>query len=223
MKFETLDALLASMKTLPGDCEGYVVSFEDGFRFKIKGEEYLKIVKAKGGYTEKKIESILVKSENGLPSLKKVLEPVPEEFHECVTRYYNYYTKEMTRIAQQTISQSIELLQLGLTKKEMGQLKKNRFKHEKITMKIDFPCESMISSTCKKLKEHDTQNNTNILERLHFLGKRETTNDSYATSEKKQLRKDMMKILFNNRQWRGMVWSFAKKAQMVKQYKEGKK
>lgn len=224
--FDSFESLQKATDKLPGNCEGFVVSFTNGFRFKLKGQEYLKLQQLRKGYNESKIEELLLNGVH-IASLEQVLSVVNEEFHKITTLWYNHYKSQLMNIGEQTVEQSMQILKLGLTKKEIASLKKSGFKHERITMKIDFPCEMMIFGTHKLLEEHS---DGNVLKRLQDLAKHEVENQDmcnmsqWATNEHNVIKKELMKILFfENPKWRQSIWNQAKKRKLVQRYDESQK
>ncbi len=74
-QFETPEQILKNLQKLPADSEGWVVEFEDGQRFKFKGQEYLKVHKLISGLSFK---SILKSMADG--SIDRLRDSIPDEF-----------------------------------------------------------------------------------------------------------------------------------------------
>ncbi len=74
--FNSISEVLAKLKTLPFNEEGYVVQFEDGSRAKFKGDEYVEMHRLISGLSPL---TIWERMENGEVS-KDFLATIPEEF-----------------------------------------------------------------------------------------------------------------------------------------------
>lgn len=75
----TIDQLIEMKKTLPMTEEGWVIRFENGFRVKVKGDEYCKMQRILNGITPLNLWDIMKNNPNGfeLPNDYKV--QIPEE------------------------------------------------------------------------------------------------------------------------------------------------
>lgn len=85
IQFNDFDELLAYAKKLPSSKEGVVVTFENGFKLKLKGDEYLQLQKLFNGITKSVIyEQLNWKDINEHTSLidaysNQLIERIPEE------------------------------------------------------------------------------------------------------------------------------------------------
>jgi len=73
--FKSLIDVIAKTKKLPATEEGYVVRLNNGYRFKVKSEEYLKMVKLKTGLTRK----VFCQSMRAGKINTELVESIPEE------------------------------------------------------------------------------------------------------------------------------------------------
>lgn len=85
------DSLAERCKTLPATSEGFVVRFENGFRIKFKGEEYIRLHRILSNLTEKNILKSLIDGDD-LSTLKASLPE--EEARWLETTLYNLYLQE---------------------------------------------------------------------------------------------------------------------------------
>lgn len=87
-QFQSPEAIVAAAAYLSADAEGWVVEFEDGQRFKFKGQDYLKIHKIISNLSFK---NTLAHIED--ETLSKLYETVPDEFLPEIRRYANEIEK----------------------------------------------------------------------------------------------------------------------------------
>ena len=80
--FSSIDNIIAQTKVIDLNQEGWVVEFEDGQRFKFKGEEYKRLHKLITGLSFK---WALENYHNG--TIEKARTVIPEEFHEDLDRW----------------------------------------------------------------------------------------------------------------------------------------
>lgn len=85
--FRSIDEIVAKCETLDGNHEGYVLRFENGFRCKIKGQEYCKLHKILCGLSTKAIWENIDTTKWEIN--RDWLVMVPEEFINEVTAYGN--------------------------------------------------------------------------------------------------------------------------------------
>lgn len=80
--FNSVDEILAALKVITANHEGWVVEFADGQRFKFKGEEYLKLHRLISGLSFK---SVLEAVASG--NFSSYLAQMPEEFRPTMEKY----------------------------------------------------------------------------------------------------------------------------------------
>lgn len=101
--FSSVSDIIETCKTLDGNHEGYVVRYDDGFRLKIKGDEYCKLHKVISGLSTTSIwENIDC---DYLEMNKSFLELVPEEFLPEVVSYGEKLIAEIMAIRCNTIEE----------------------------------------------------------------------------------------------------------------------
>lgn len=74
----TIEEMLEVKKTLDGNKEGFIVCYRDGFRMKIKGDEYVRRHKILTNLSDKTILEIW--EHNNKEELENILKEIPEEF-----------------------------------------------------------------------------------------------------------------------------------------------
>ncbi len=80
---------------ISNDREGYVIRFKNGFRMKIKGEEYKRLHKILTGISNRDIWEYLKDNK----PIDEIIDKVPDEFYDWVTNQVNMF-KEMFMITQ---------------------------------------------------------------------------------------------------------------------------
>ena len=93
--------------------EGFVVKFSNGFRVKVKYEEYFRLHKIMTGINEKFIWEFM-KDDKPLP-----LENVPDEFFNFITQTRDEFIKQY-RITEDTAMMLFKQIPLGITRKEFA-------------------------------------------------------------------------------------------------------
>jgi len=81
-------------KEISKDKEGYVIRFNNGFRMKIKGDEYLRLHKV---MTEVSTKSVWEALSNG-DDMENLLKDVPDEFYTKIKEYENELMREFNKI-----------------------------------------------------------------------------------------------------------------------------
>ena len=89
---ETYDVL---KKEIQKDREGYVIKFKNGFRMKIKGEEYKRLHKLLTGISSKNIWEYLKDKK----PIEEFLHDVPDEFYNWVKKQINQYNHNFSNIS----------------------------------------------------------------------------------------------------------------------------
>jgi RNA ligase len=93
-----LDEAIALQKTLPANREGFVIRYSNGFRIKIKGEEYTRISRIINSLTPLNVWENLVNGELCVSFYYNI----PEEFHNEIkiiaTKLKNKYNKILEEI-----------------------------------------------------------------------------------------------------------------------------
>lgn len=84
-QFSNVKDVIKTAITLPANDEGWVVDFEDGQRFKFKGEEYKKLHKVISGFNFK-----LVLAHHQNNTLDQVKAAIPDEFHKEMDEWVDY-------------------------------------------------------------------------------------------------------------------------------------
>ena len=83
-------------KDIPNDKEGYVVKFKNGFRMKIKGEEYKRLHKILTNFSSKDIWELM---KEGKP-MDEFLDRVPDEFYKWVKQQVSSFEYAKYRIGE---------------------------------------------------------------------------------------------------------------------------
>jgi len=148
-EFDSVDEIAAVAKTLSHEREGFVIRFDDGFRMKIKGDEYCRVHRLVSNVTPLGIWSLMVACDD-MDGVRNLL---PEEFH----RDFN----EIHRLLQLEFDSRLDELRIvhegfaHLSDKELGlALKSNDLEVSTTVKNFIFPCR-------KK----------NLLEEVHEAGK----------------------------------------------------
>lgn len=84
-EFSNVKEVIKKATILPANDEGWVVDFEDGQRFKFKGEEYKRLHKVISGFSFK-----LVLDHHQDNTLNQVKEAIPDEFHKEMNEWVDY-------------------------------------------------------------------------------------------------------------------------------------
>lgn len=113
-KFDSLDSLIETSKTLPVLEEGYVIRFNDGLRVKIKGPEYLRVHKFLSKLSDKYLIEALISGDD-----KILIDLAPEEYRQDIVDKIALYVK----IKGETITECDALL----TRAEKGTRKEFAF------------------------------------------------------------------------------------------------
>ena len=115
-KFQTIDEILAKTETLHKFEEGFVVRFENGYRLKIKGSEYVRIHRLISNCTPLFIWDCLRACDN----IDAIRNELPEEFHKDFDTIRN--------LLEKTFSENLAEIEKGFEKykslsdKELGLL-----------------------------------------------------------------------------------------------------
>lgn len=111
----TIEEMIALQKTLPADREGFVVRFQNGFRVKIKGDEYMKMHRILNSITPLFIWE-LMNEDPGFQVPSPYLISVPEEYRDEVLEIaYKLKTKRKTVLSHIEGNANHVLAQFGLT------------------------------------------------------------------------------------------------------------
>lgn len=106
--------------------EGYVVSFENGMRVKIKFDEYLRLHRIMTNTSEKRIWEVVVNREvYDLDNLMFLYNNTPDEFSKWVASTVDRLYKIYDTIQQQCLLDELACLKLN-SRKEQAELIKNR-------------------------------------------------------------------------------------------------
>lgn len=101
-QFETTEQINIALKELDGNSEGWVVVFEDGQRFKFKGEEYFRLHKLISGLSFKNTLECVA---NG--SLDELRQLVPDEFLSEVNKWVQEI-QETAKKVKQAVGQAFD-------------------------------------------------------------------------------------------------------------------
>jgi len=118
--FNSVDDIVKLCETLPFDQEGFVVRFDNGYRVKIKGEEYKRLHKIVSGITPIRIWENMVNGDN-MTEISKI---IPEELRQDLENIVAILSKKFDDIMAK-IKVEHENAQT-LTDKELGLLLKSR-------------------------------------------------------------------------------------------------
>lgn len=113
-EFNSIEDIAEKAKELDENQEGFVVKFENNFRVKIKGEEYLRLHKALSGITPKSIWADVCYGTD----LQTKKELVPEEFQDYMDRFINEYQNEFESVIKEIQEQDERTKHLS--DKELG-------------------------------------------------------------------------------------------------------
>jgi len=94
--FDSVDEILAAMKVITANHEGWVVEFVDGQRFKFKGEEYLKLHKLISGLS---LKSVLQAIQSG--KLDDYRAQMPEEFQPTIALYATEISDRIVQLSDE--------------------------------------------------------------------------------------------------------------------------
>jgi len=118
---KTIKELLDISKTLSKDEEGFVVRYDNGFRVKIKGDEYLKYHRIISGFSERNVCKFMGSS--NIPAINGLFGSLPEEFLLDLVMYeskYNILFNEFIYNGAKFIKNN-----MFITNKEVGLLRKD--------------------------------------------------------------------------------------------------
>ena len=123
---------------IPNNKEGYVIRFKNGFRMKIKSEEYLRLHKV---MTEVSTKSVWVALSNG-DDMENLLKDVPDEFYSKIKEYeneligqFNTLKKEYVWIFNEIRNVYFDSQNKEFSRSEFAELAK-RYKHPSILFKM---------------------------------------------------------------------------------------
>ncbi len=114
--YNSIDELVEVCKKLSHNEEGFVVRFSNGFRVKVKGDEYLKAHRAISNCTPCRVWDCLL-SDMDIENVKVLL---PEEIQNDYNRLVNIFTTKFDTIVNKI--KSLYEATLSLSDKELGQL-----------------------------------------------------------------------------------------------------
>ena len=118
---ETYDLL---KEEISKDREGYVIRFKNGFRMKIKGEEYKRLHKILTNISNRDIWEHLKDNK----PLNEILDKVPDEFYQWVNNQVNMF-KEMFLITQTMVELTfIRFIKPEMSRKEAAEIIKTKDK-----------------------------------------------------------------------------------------------
>jgi len=93
-KYNGINDFKKLKETIADDREGYVIRFKNGFRIKIKGEEYIRLHRILTNISSRDIWEHLKDGK----SLDEILDKVPDEFYNWVKETKNNLNDEFTKI-----------------------------------------------------------------------------------------------------------------------------
>lgn len=201
--------MIAASERLDGQHEGWVVTFEDGFRFKLKGNEYLQLMKIRMDCTHLKIEEELLKDIN--ISLESILSTKPEEFHKLIQHWYFHYKNQMIKLTKQVVNELIPLLKLNLERKQLGLLLNDTNNPSDIISSMSDLTKSLVFISVDVL-------GSGIIEQLPSATSNIENNDDrdHLTSNQEINSQAMIQdCLLNDHGWRLKMWQRAKKFKLV--------
>jgi len=111
---------------IPNNAEGFVVRFKNGFRMKIKGEEYVRLHKVMTGLSNKLIWEHLKND-----TISSLLELIPDESFDRVKGELYKFKTQWSNLYNNYVSIYSHIQTLNLTRKEFAYLVK-QFKHPQI-------------------------------------------------------------------------------------------
>lgn len=121
-KYSTLQPIEKLIDHIPEGNEGFVIRFKNGFRVKIKSDEYVRLHRIITNTSNRDIWLALKYGDD----LSKYLENVPDEFHNWVIKHMNMYNSQFHNYKKQ-FEKEFKLL---VDKKEFSEkIKDNPFKH----------------------------------------------------------------------------------------------
>lgn len=98
-KFESIDQIVDLCETIDKDQEGFVVRFENGFRIKIKGKDYLRIHKLISSISPIAIWESMMARDN----IDLIRKELPEEFLAEYNAIYNSLNNEVTNTTNELV------------------------------------------------------------------------------------------------------------------------
>lgn len=112
----TFEEMLANQKTLSANDEGYVIRFPDGFRMKIKGEEYVRVHRIVFNLSDKNLAQGWKDGD-----ITMVLASIPEEFRADFEKkvdelelHFGFVTRKFSKLVADHLSQNKTNKDLGL-------------------------------------------------------------------------------------------------------------
>lgn len=136
-EFDSLDKMLETAKTLSSYEEGWVVRFSNGYRVKIKGDQYCKLHKLVANVTPNRVwETMLI-----ITDLEDVRKQLPEEILKDFDTIVSIYNGKLEKLlaAVQTAHEQTK----HLSDKECGLLLSEKFEKESVERSFIFPCRKM--------------------------------------------------------------------------------
>jgi len=124
---ETIEELLKKAETLDSNLEGWVIRFENGFRVKIKGLEYLKLAKFIMHLSPLSIWEAIKDGR-----FEEMLSMAPEEFEEDLKEIYKKLINQISHIEKEykKVAKQLKLEKVNLDNKE--EIKNASFEIKKI-------------------------------------------------------------------------------------------
>lgn len=105
-KFTFLDELRSIKQYINKNEEGYVIKYENGFRVKIKGEEYLRLHKLCTNISNRDILKYLIENK----PIDELIDKVPDEFFKFVKTTIKQFKIKYSSILKEAFTNRLEVL-----------------------------------------------------------------------------------------------------------------
>jgi len=135
--FTSIEEMLDKSKELPSSEEGWVVRFDNGYRIKIKGDEYCALHRAISNCTPLAIWDLMRQCLDLNPLIKEL----PEEFSNDIKSIRNLLEKEEDNLIHNILY--LYNITAGATDKEIGMQMPTLKKQFPIASHFIFPCRKM--------------------------------------------------------------------------------
>lgn len=116
-----VDKIIAECKELPSNEEGFVLAYPDGFRVKIKGDEYVRLHRLITGFSTKSIWECLKAGQD----LDEILVKIPDEFYVWVKEKETALMNRAMEIEHNAVEAFKEVRSLPSRKEQAIEIMKN--------------------------------------------------------------------------------------------------
>lgn len=107
-RYDAIDDYSTLKSLIPNDAEGFVIRFKNGFRMKIKGDEYVRLHRILTNISNRNIWEYLKDNK----PLDEILEKVPDEFYDWVKKTVKDFEDRFEEILGEVITDYWEIVDL---------------------------------------------------------------------------------------------------------------